>query len=151
MKLGEIIKIVKDKISARSLSKTEYISTENMIPNFGGVVEASGVPLCKCTKFNKDDVLISNIRPYFKKVWFAKFNGGCSADVLVLRSCSLVDPKYVYYLVANDNFISYYNSSCKGTKMPRGNKDALLEYEVTIPPIDSQQHIVDNNRRYLNA
>ena len=143
MKLGNVIKLINEKIETRTLFDYEYISTENMKPNFGGVFAASNIPSGKCTRFLKNDVLISNIRPYFKKVWSARFNGGCSNDVLVLRNQNSILPKYLYYVVANDKFVAYYNSSCKGTKMPRGNKDALLEWEFELPPMSVQQHIVN--------
>ena len=143
MKLGNVIELVNEKIETSVLNCFEYISTENMKPNFGGISIASNIPSGKCTKFIKNDVLISNIRPYFKKIWSAKFEGGCSNDVLVLRNKDLIDPKFLYYTVANDKFVAYYNSSCKGTKMPRGNKDALLEWEFELPNITIQQHIVN--------
>lgn len=149
MKLGNAIELVNEKIETRILNRFEYISTENMQPNFGGVSIATNIPSGKCTRFIKNDVLISNIRPYFKKIWNARFSGGCSNDVLVLRNNNLIDPKYLYYAVANDKFVAYYNSSCKGTKMPRGNKDALLEWEFELPIMQIQQHIVNNRRTCL--
>ena len=146
MKLGNVIELINEKIETKLLHDYEYISTENMKPNYSGVSIASTIPSGKCTRFVKNDVLISNIRPYFKKIWSARFSGGCSNDVIVLRNRDLIHPKYLYYVVANDKFVSYYNSSCKGTKMPRGNKDALLEWEFELPSFTLQQHIVNTLR-----
>jgi len=143
MKLKNVANLINIKIETCTLNKSEYISTENMKQNFGGVSLVSHIPHGKCTSFLKNDVLISNIAPYFKKIWCAKFNGGCSNDVLVLRNNKNINPKFLFYLICNDKFINYYGSSCKGTTIPRGNKDALLEWEFNLPPLEFQQHIVN--------
>ena len=41
---------------------------------------------CNLTRYKKGDVLIANIRPYLRKIWFANSDGGCSADVLVFHA-----------------------------------------------------------------
>lgn len=147
-KISEISTIILEKINGSSLTKENYISTENMLPNFGGVTYASSIPSGNVSHFNKDDILISNIRPYFKKIWFSNKSGGCSNDVIILRADSkIVFPKYLFYALNNDEFINYYVSSCKGTKMPRGNKDALLEWRMNVPSFNNQQHIVNNSWR----
>ena len=142
-KISEISKLINSKIDSSSLNKHTYVSTENMFPNFGGVGECTNIPNSNVTSFQTNDILISNIRPYFKKIWFARFNGGCSNDVLVIRVNKSVDPKYLFYALNDVNFIKYYVASCKGTKMPRGNKDALLEWKIDVPNLDEQQHIVN--------
>ena len=149
MKIKLVSELVSEKIPSNKLNIFNYISTENLLSNFGGVVPSSKVPDLKCSKFQKFDILLSNIRPYFKKVWFASFDGGCSNDVLVIRANKTILPRFLYYSLANDKFISFYNSSCKGTKMPRGNKDSLLDYEINLPTISEQQHIVNTTSSLL--
>ena len=144
MKISNIAKIINTKIYGSFLDKTTYISTENMLPNCGGVVDATTVPNAKVTSFNLDDTLLSNIRPYFKKVWFARFNGGCSNDVICLRAdASKCLPKYLYYALSTDKFIDIFSASSKGTKMPRGDKNALLDYNIPDKTIEEQLYIVD--------
>ena len=144
MKICNIGKIITAKIDGATLTHDNYISTENMMSNCGGVVAAASVPSTKVTCFAKCDVLLSNIRPYFKKVWFARFNGGCSNDVICIRAnekdCLA---QYLYYALSTDSFIDSFSASSKGTKMPRGDKNALLSYEISDRTIDEQQHIVD--------
>ena len=143
-KINDICKILTEKINSASLSESNYISTENMLPNFEGITIATSIPKGNVTYFKKDDILLSNIRPYFKKVWHAKFDGGCSNDVIVIRPNSeSVLPKFLFYAIANEKFIKYYNSSCKGTKMPRGNKEALLDWSIKLPTREEQQHIIN--------
>lgn len=147
MVIKDIASIVKDKVEGCSLTANNYISTENMLNNCGGVVESTSIPDGKVTRFAVNDILLSNIRPYFKKVWFATFSGGCSNDVICIRtkqvSCL---PKYVYYALSTDPFIDTFSASSKGTKMPRGDKNALLDYTIPDYTIEQQQHIVDIRR-----
>lgn len=130
-KLSDICDYHKGKVEVSSLDENTYISTENMLPNKAGITEASSLPNTNQTQvFNKGDVLVSSIRPYFKKIWYAKFDGGCSNDVLVMRAKENVDSQYLYYVLSNDAFFDYSMATSKGTKMPRGDKKALMEYEV---------------------
>ncbi len=101
------------------------------IPDVGGVIA-----------YKKNDVLVSNIRPYFKKIWQASHDGGCSADVLVFRNRGNVDAKFLYYLLSADSFFDYSMATAKGTKMPRGDKNSLMEYGVKLPPLAEQRRIV---------
>ena len=147
-KIKDIAFIINEKIISTSLSNENYISTENILPYYKGVLPASSIPNGKVTGFKPGDTLLSNIRPYFRKLWFANFTGGCSNDVFVIRAVSKkILNKYLYYALCNDRFINYYVASCKGTKMPRGNKDALLDWEIDIPGMQIQQHIVNNTTR----
>ena len=87
-------------------------------------------PSERVTYFQAEDVLVSNIRPYFKKMWFATTAGGCNADVLCFRA---LDKKYSYLLksiIYQDSFFDYVMSGAKGTKMPRGDKTHIMQYQV---------------------
>lgn len=130
-KLSDICEFVKGKVDVSSLTKTNYISTENILPNRGGIVEAASLPSVDTTQmYSVGDILVSNIRPYFKKIWFANTDGGCSNDVLVFRAKTNVNPIYLYYILSGDKFFNYVTATSKGTKMPRGDKIAIMNYEV---------------------
>ncbi len=129
--LDSLCMYAKGKIPVDELNVQTYISTENMMPNKGGIIEASSLPSVQFTQqYLKEDVLVSNIRPYFKKIWMAEHDGGCSNDVLVFRAKSSCDPTFLYYVLANDLFFDYATATSKGTKMPRGDKAAIMQYEV---------------------
>ena len=142
-KLLDICSLVTDKMSVTELeNENAYISTENMLPDKGGITTPTSVPSDgKITAYKKNDVLVSNIRPYFKKIWFASNDGGCSNDVLVFRAKSGVLPDYLHYILADDAFFDYSMKTSKGTKMPRGDKKAIMEYEVTNMNTDTQQKV----------
>lgn len=138
-KLSDICDYVKEKTDVVGLDENTYISTENMIQNKGGISPASSLPTVTQTQaFAKGDVLVSNIRPYFKKIWFAEFDGGCSNDVLVFRTKEGVSKRFLYYVLADDAFFTYSMATSKGTKMPRGDKKAIMEYEVPSFSFDEQ-------------
>lgn len=139
--LGDVVNPVKDRISTSILDASSYISTENMLPNKAGVTLSSGVPSGNAIKFVEDDVLISNIRPYFKKIWQADRKGGCSSDVICLRAANNIEPIYLYYLLSQDRFFDYVMKGSKGTKMPRGDKSQIMKWPILLPPIVEQQSI----------
>lgn len=131
-KLSSICDYRKDKIEVSALTPRTYISTENMLPNRGGIALAASLPTTTQTQaFFKGDVLVSNIRPYFKKIWHATFDGGCSNDVLVFTAKPGVQDTFLYYVLSDDAFFDYSMATSKGTKMPRGDKTAIMNYEVS--------------------
>lgn len=141
-KLSDICVFRKGKVDVSKLTLKTYISTENMLPNKGGVTEASSLPTVQLTQeYKKGDILVSNIRPYFKKIWQAKCDGGCSSDVLVFQGNLNIDGDFLYYILANDDFFAYSMATSKGTKMPRGDKTSIMQYEVPIFDIDTQRKI----------
>ena len=141
-KLSDICFYAKSKIEVSNLTDANYISTENMLPNKGGITTASTLPSTIQTQaYQKNDVLVSNIRPYFKKIWFAENNGGCSNDVLVLRAKEGIDARFLYYVLADDAFFDYSTATSKGTKMPRGDKAAIMQYNVPAFDLETQKKI----------
>ena len=141
-KLDTLCTYAKGKIAVENLNAQTYISTENMMPNKDGIVDASFLPSVQYTQqYLKGDVLVSNIRPYFKKIWMANYDGGCSNDVLVFRAKDGCDPTFLYYVLANDVFFDYTTATSKGTKMPRGDKNAIMQYDVPDFDLDTQLRI----------
>lgn len=145
-KLEEIAEYSNKKIEVDKINCNNYISTENMLPNKLGIVKAVSLPnQSKVCFYEKNNILISNIRPYFKKIWFANCDGGCSNDVLniMVSDTKKVLPKFLYYLLFQDNFFDYVMTGNKGTKMPRGDKKHIMKYTVNIPSIEKQIKIID--------
>ena len=139
--LKDIADFQKERISSNLLDESTYISTENILQNFGGIQSANSIPTnTNVIAYKKNDILLSNIRPYLKKVWLADRIGGCSADVFVLRSNGC-EPNFIYYVIASDKFIDYVMSGVKGVKMPRGDKKQMEAYKFSIPTIVEQRKI----------
>ena len=142
-KLGDIINFSTTRINSSELNKDNYVSTENMLQDYQGIVKAKSVPEdVNVVSFSCGDILISNIRPYLKKVWKATFNGGCSSDVFVLKANDNIESDYLHYVIANDKFINFVMSGAKGVKMPRGDKKQMETYSLSLPQIQEQHKIV---------
>lgn len=141
-KLSDICSFRKGKVEVKNLSAKNYISTENMLPNKCGIKEASSLPTVTLTQeYKSGDVLVSNIRPYFKKIWQAQYDGGCSNDVLVFVPKSNTDRNFLYYVLADDDFFTYSMATSKGTKMPRGDKTSIMQYAVPMVDFYTQKKI----------
>ena len=142
--LSEVSVYRKDRIGSDKVNKENYISTENMLSNRGGVENATTVASAKSfPAYKKGDILLSNIRPYFKKIWYATQEGGCSNDVLVVKAGKTVDSKFLYYVLSDNNFFNYSTVTAKGTKMPRGSQNAIMKYWVPNLDLPTQKKIAD--------
>ena len=131
-----------DYVVTRTNIIENYISTENMLPNKGGVCDTLKVPSGGIgTKYQVGDILISNIRPYFKKIWQADCEGACSTDVLCLRANENVDSRFLYYLLTQQSFFDYVMSGTKGCKMPRGDKQQIMQWSIHLPSLVEQKKI----------
>ena len=143
--LNAIAPFATKSIKYSDIESETYITTDNMLQNKLGVLPFEGIAnISSITEYKPEDILISNIRPYLKKIWFADKEGGCSKDVLVLRSADANKylPKYIFYMLRRDAFFDYVMEGKKGIKMPRGNKEDIMKYKIPMPNIDEQKRIV---------
>uniref|UniRef100_UPI003AF9836E restriction endonuclease subunit S n=2 Tax=Thiolapillus sp. TaxID=2017437 RepID=UPI003AF9836E len=138
--LEAIAPLVNDRVQLKDISNVNYVSTENILQDFGGVAVANKLPTVNSvSSFQAGDVLLANIRPYLKKVWAANFSGGASNDVLVFRPRNSQGGQYVAHILKNNRFINYVMAGAKGVKMPRGDINSIKEYPVPIPPETTEQ------------
>lgn len=141
LKLEHYCSFRNEKTPFSSSNSNCYVSTENMLPNKAGITQASSLPSSGSVSVYKvGDILISNIRPYFKKIWLADRNGSCSNDVLVLQpNKNRCTSEFLYFLLSEDSFFAYATKTSKGTKMPRGDKKAIMNYSVPEIGIERQK------------
>lgn len=143
--LSDVAEYSKLRTDAELVDDTSYVGVDNLLPNKQGKRNSEYVPTegrltaCVC-----GDVLIGNIRPYLKKIWLATHDGGTNGDVLVIhiKDRNKVQPEYLYYVLSSDAFFLYDMQYAKGAKMPRGNKDAIMDYKFSVPPLEVQSEIV---------
>ncbi|AUG98363.1 restriction endonuclease subunit S [Prodigiosinella confusarubida] len=132
--LSDIAIFTKGKIEVSKLTTDTYISTENMLENKMGISQASSLPSASTVpNFSAGHILISNIRPYFKKIWLARFSGGRSADVLAFESKKNITVEFLYNLLYQDVFFDFMMLTSKGVKMPRGDKTAIMGWSCIQP------------------
>ncbi|RGP03502.1 restriction endonuclease subunit S [Bifidobacterium pseudocatenulatum] len=129
--LRDICYQVTDHVDYGNANQETYVSTESLMQNKGGRQLASSLPTAgKITRYKAGDTLISNIRPYFKKIWYAPFEGTCSGDVIVFRANDPSNAPYLHACLRQDSFFDYVMQGAKGTKMPRGDKKQMMEFKV---------------------
>ncbi len=143
-KLGDLAKHVKERYPVSALTLDNYISTENVLPNRGGRVTANTLPQAgNVVAWRTDDVLVPNIRPYFKKIWRGQGVGGASADVMVIRvrDEQKILPRLLYYYLSSDAFFAHVMAGANGAKMPRGNRTYTMQFELSLPSLEEQERI----------
>ena len=147
--LRTIAPMTANRVSFDIISTSDFITTDNMLQDFEGIRQYDGEPQTgSVIEYKRGDILMSNIRPYLKKIWLADRDGGCNPDVMVFRPTSEVLPEFVYYMLSRQIFIDYVMDDVKGMKMPRGNKDNIIRYTIPIPLLKIQQQIIEEISTY---
>ena len=143
MILADIAEYVTDKISSNDVSLNNYVTTDSLLQNKRGRECAQNLPPMPCAliHFQPKDILIANIRPYLKKIWFADIEGGCSSDVLVFRAKEGHFPNFLYATLMQDAFYDYVMKGVKGSKMPRGDKEQIMRYKMPTFSSNEEQNI----------
>lgn len=147
VQLSDVAKYSDTRVDAVELDETSFVGVDNLVAGKGGRVDATYLPnTARLTAYEPGDILLGNIRPYLKKVWLATYSGGCSGDVLAVRlkpaTKETLASEFLYYLLSSDGFFAYNMQHAKGAKMPRGNKAAILNYRIPVPPLEVQREIV---------
>lgn len=151
-KLFSLAKFTSSSTDGVYLTVDNYISTENMLSNKGGVTKASSVPdIKKVPAYKPGDILISNIRPYFQKIWFSNASGGRSNDVLGIEAIVKECKEFLFNLLYQDAFFYFMMTTSKGSKMPRGDKKAIMDWAVVIPPNELQKFFSDFVKDYYRV
>jgi len=85
-------------------------------------------------RFMAGDTLFGKIRPYFHKVVWAPFDGIASSDAIVLHPRDEGShAAFVNTVAASDQLVAISVATSNGTKMPRADSRALLNYELAVP------------------
>lgn len=149
--LGDVVEYAK-KREKDGTGVHLYVGVENLKSDFLGCSPVNGSK--GGIIFQKDDILLGNIRPYLKKMWLSNAEGVSSPDVLVLRiqenEEENIVAKYLYYILSSSKFVAYNISHSRGGKMPRGNKAKILEFEFPVPPMEIQEAIVEILDKFTN-
>lgn len=136
--LSDICSYSREKVIVSELNANTYFSTENMLPGKAGSIEAKSLPTTlQTTACQKGDTLISNIRPYFKKIIYCEDRCGCSADVLCFTPVQYQYAAYLFSTLYTDKFFAFMVAGAKGTKMPRGDKQQIMTYPIILPSAEA--------------
>ena len=150
--LADISSQVNVKTACGAATIDSYVSTESLLPDKGGRQTASALPTAgKVTVYQPEDTLVSNIRPYFKKVWYADRVGTCSSDVIVFRAKEPELAPYLYSVLRSDSYFDHVMAGAKGTKMPRGDKRQMMQYPVASDCNEEELKILTSMVNQISA
>nr|MCR5456058.1 restriction endonuclease subunit S [Bacteroidales bacterium] len=146
-KLKDIAPYSSSRVQYSQINPDSYVTTDNLLQNCEGMKPYDATPnIDSVVRYQQGDILVSNIRPYLKKIWYADREGGCSPDILVFRPIKDINSRFVYYAMKQDSFFDYMMQGTKGMKMPRGDKNAIPNYSIIVP--ENQETIVSQIEQY---
>ncbi len=139
---GDCATLIRESISPSSVGDIPYIGLEHIGEGTLSLLDhgvASDVTSTK-SSFKKDDILFGKLRPYFRKVIRAPFDGICSTDIWVIRAKDGVDQGYLYYCTASQPFVDFATAGSIGTRMPRAKWDYVSQYRLPVPTLSEQRN-----------
>jgi len=142
-KFGECATLVRDTVSPADVKSSPYIGLEHIGEGSLSLIgqgTADDVMSVK-SHFRRGDVLFGKLRPYFRKVVIAPFDGVCSTDIWVVRPQGDTDAGFLFYWMASDEFVDASVRGSEGTKMPRAQWEFVSRIERPVPPLSQQRAI----------
>ncbi len=144
VKLGDVAEL--SKVSWKIYDEPfPYIGLEHINENklrLNSIGDSSSVASNKY-RFKAGDILFGKLRPYFRKVVLAKFDGICSTDIWVVKPKGETDNVFLFYFFANTALVDISYSSSSGTRMPRADWTFLSETSWNLPPLPEQKAIAE--------
>jgi type I restriction enzyme S subunit len=144
-KLGEIAELRREKFTPNGTTTYPYIGLEHIEPKslrINGIGSSNDVSSQKSV-FYPNDILYGKLRPYFQKVYTPDFKGVCSTDIFVVKPKKGIAAKFLFYLLASDEFTNISNQGSTGTRMPRADWNHLKTTEWMIPSLPTQTAIAE--------
>lgn len=132
--------LAREKIDPANAVGKKYVGLEHIEPDslvLSGYGYAEDVASSKAT-FKKGDILFGKLRPYFRKVVIAPFDGICSTDIWVVRAKKNVDQTFLYYWMASREFVDNATRGSEGTRMPRAKWDYVGRFESPVTDKNEQ-------------
>ena len=135
--------LVSEKVSPSEMGDVPYIGLghideDTLSLRSHGI--ASDVTSTK-TRFKRGDILFGKLRPYFRKVIMAPFDGICSTDIWVVRPLNGIDVRFLFYKMASQEFVHVATQGSEGTRMPRAKWEFVSRMSCLIPPLPEQRAI----------
>lgn len=142
-KLNDMTEPIKDTYIPTGSDNLNYIGLEHIEQETLRLTSVGNSKDIYSNKFifKANDVLFGKLRVYFRKVTKPKFNGICSTDIWVFRAKSGIDQDFLFYFLANWDFVNLADGGEGGTRMPRADWNFLSKTEWKIPSLPEQKAI----------
>jgi type I restriction enzyme S subunit len=142
-RFGRMAVVVRDTVHPSDAAGLPYIGLEHIGE---GTLRLVGTGIAEDAtslkaRFSAGDILFGKLRPYFRKVIHAPFDGICSTDIWVVRPQPGVDAGFLFYLMASNLFLEPVVRAYEGTKMPRAKWEYAASLELPFPPLPEQRAI----------
>ena len=143
--LKKVAKYSDARIPIKNVTIDNFVTTDNLLQNKLGITKATSLPPQdgNMPAYFKNDILVGNIRPYLKKIWIADRDGGNSADVLTIQVNEKHNPKFIYYALYRNDFFEHMMKGSKGTKMPRGDKNQIMDFSIPDISLENEEKIAN--------
>lgn len=141
--LGDVIERISNRVNPQEFPDENYISLKHLDKSsprahrHGLAEEVTS----KKYRFEEGDILFGKLRPYFRKVVLAEFDGVCSTDINVIKPKEGIDRNFLHYTLFRQDLIAIADKTSTGTRMPRADWDVLNDVEIALPPIEEQKRI----------
>jgi type I restriction enzyme S subunit len=84
------------------------------------------------------------LRPYLNKVIIPAAKGYATTELVPLRpDTTLLNMKFLSYILRSEQFVAFANGISTGTKMPRIPMTELRKFNCILPPLPLQQQFVE--------
>ncbi len=143
LKFGECAKLRSEKVNPRDALSANYIGLEHIEQQslaLSGHGLGADVDSLK-QKFYEGDILFGKLRPYFRKVVIAPFDGICSTDIWVVKPREGIDRNFIFYWMASEEFIAKSTTGSEGGRMPRANWNWVSKFELEFQDFNHQKAI----------
>ena len=141
--LGEHVTLIRETVHPSEAGVVPYIGLEHIgegtlfLHSHGTAEEVTSAK----SLFRRGDILFGKLRPYFRKVIQAPFDGVCSTDIWVFRPRDGVDQKFLKYLLAQNRFCEFVTAGSTGTRMPRADWAHARDFQFHLPLLSEQRAI----------
>jgi type I restriction enzyme S subunit len=121
-----------------------YVGLEDIESNTGSHLGSCEPRKVKSNSFafTSEHLLYGRLRPYLNKVLLPDFDGHCSTEIFPIKVTKDILREYLFYWFRLPSTIEAIDETSTGARMPRANMDAVLEFKISLPPIEKQKEIV---------
>ncbi|MBB1194048.1 hypothetical protein DNC80_10275 [Flavobacterium sp. SOK18b] len=144
VKLGDIVTLSTQKHAPVKPEDIFYIGLEHIEKHTGKLTSKVGLEkiITIKNKFSKGDILYGKLRPNLNKVYLSKEEGVCSTDILVLKLSEECIGKYLHPIMFSTTFVNKMSDNTSGVNLPRVSTKFILNYEIPLPPLETQRAII---------
>ena len=140
-RLGDVCSFEKEQDIHADLP---YVGLENIESGTGRFLGTTNAVSVKSAtfRFSPAHVLYGRLRPYLNKVLLPRFEGHCSTEIFPIKPGPEISRDYLFHWLSMDATVKAIDATATGARMPRANMTAVLDFELSVPPLLEQRRIV---------